>query len=96
MGVVGVRRRFQAEVVCLPAVGPALAIPRNPPPRQQLLHARRMLAGPSCPSAGWGLDPARRWTVELATGRELLGLAVIVLALLTVMWVLARTRRSEG
>lgn len=34
--------------------------------------------------------------MELATGRELLGLAVIVLALLTVMWVLARTRRSEG
>jgi len=34
--------------------------------------------------------------VELATGRELLGLAVIVLALLTVMWVLARTRRVEG
>jgi hypothetical protein len=34
--------------------------------------------------------------VELATGRELLGLALIVLALLTVMWVLARTRRSEG
>jgi hypothetical protein len=34
--------------------------------------------------------------VELAIGRELLALAVIVLALLTVMWVLARTRRSEG
>ena len=34
--------------------------------------------------------------MELATGRELLGLAVIVLALLAVMWVLARTRRSEG
>jgi hypothetical protein len=34
--------------------------------------------------------------VELATGRELLALAVIVLALLTVMWVLARTRRSES
>jgi hypothetical protein len=34
--------------------------------------------------------------MELATGRELLGLAVIVLALLIVMWVLARTRRSAG
>ena len=34
--------------------------------------------------------------MELATGRELLGLAFIVLALLAVMWVLARTRRSEG
>jgi hypothetical protein len=34
--------------------------------------------------------------VELAIGRELLALGVIVLALLTVMWVLARTRRSEG
>lgn len=55
-----------------------------------------ILAGPSCPSAGWGSDPVRRYAVELATGRELLALAVIVLALLTVMWVLARTRRSEG
>lgn len=34
--------------------------------------------------------------VELAIGRELLALGVIVLALLTVMWVLARTRRVEG
>lgn len=34
--------------------------------------------------------------MELATGRELLGLAIIVLALLTVMWVLARTRRSTN
>jgi hypothetical protein len=34
--------------------------------------------------------------VELAIGRELLALAVIVLALLAVMWVLARTRRTEG
>ena len=34
--------------------------------------------------------------MELAIGRELLALGVIVLALLTVMWVLARTRRVEG
>jgi hypothetical protein len=32
--------------------------------------------------------------VELATGRELLVLALLVAALMTVMWVLARTRRS--
>lgn len=32
--------------------------------------------------------------VELATGRELLVLALLLAALMTVMWVLARTRRS--
>jgi len=32
--------------------------------------------------------------MELATGRELLGMALIVMALLSVFWVLARTRRS--
>lgn len=34
--------------------------------------------------------------MELAIGRELLGLGALVLALLAVMWVLARTRRMEG
>ena len=32
--------------------------------------------------------------VELSTGRELLGMALIVMALLSVFWVLAHTRRS--
>jgi hypothetical protein len=32
--------------------------------------------------------------MELATGRELLGILLLVAALLAVMWVLARTRRS--
>jgi hypothetical protein len=32
--------------------------------------------------------------MELDTGRTLLGFALLVLALLTVMWVLAVTRRS--
>jgi hypothetical protein len=32
--------------------------------------------------------------MELATGRDLLGFLVLVTALLAVMWVLARTRRS--
>jgi hypothetical protein len=32
--------------------------------------------------------------MELDTGRSLLGLALLVLALLTVMWILAVTRRS--
>jgi len=60
------------------------------------LRSGRILSEPSCPSAGWGSDLPGRWTVELATGRELLGIAIIVLALLLVMWVLARTRRSIG
>jgi hypothetical protein len=33
--------------------------------------------------------------MELAMGRDLLGILVMVAALLGVMWVLARTRRSE-
>jgi len=32
--------------------------------------------------------------MELDTGRTLLGFALLVLALLTVMWILAMTRRS--
>jgi hypothetical protein len=32
--------------------------------------------------------------MELDTGRTLLGFALLVLALLTVMWILAATRRS--
>ena len=32
--------------------------------------------------------------MELATGRELLGILLLVMALLGVMWVLARTRDS--
>ena len=32
--------------------------------------------------------------MELETGRTLLGMAVLILALLTVMWVLAITRQS--
>lgn len=32
--------------------------------------------------------------MELETGRTLLGFALLVLALLTVMWILAVTRRS--
>jgi hypothetical protein len=32
--------------------------------------------------------------MELDTGRTLLGFALLVLALLTVMWILAVTRRS--
>ena len=32
--------------------------------------------------------------MELETGRSLLGIALIILALLTVMWVLALTRHS--
>jgi hypothetical protein len=37
---------------------------------------------------------ARRWLVELATGPTLFVFAVLVLALLAVMWLLAVTRRS--
>jgi hypothetical protein len=33
--------------------------------------------------------------MELETGRTLLGMAVLILALLTVMWVLAITRESS-
>jgi hypothetical protein len=33
--------------------------------------------------------------MELSTGRDLLGILVMVAALLGVMWVLARTRHSE-
>jgi hypothetical protein len=32
--------------------------------------------------------------MELATGRELLGILLLVVAVLAVMWVLARTRDS--
>ena len=34
--------------------------------------------------------------MELAIGRELFALGLIVLALMAVMWALARTRRLEG
>ena len=34
--------------------------------------------------------------MELETGRSLLGIALLILALLTVMWVLAMTRNSSN
>lgn len=34
--------------------------------------------------------------MELETGRSLLGIALLILALLTVMWVLAMTRNSPN
>jgi len=62
----------------------------------ELLHAGRILARPSCPSAGrGGFDLlGRSACMELAIGRELLGILLLVAALLAVMWILAHTRRS--
>ena len=56
-----------------------------------------MLARPSVPFGRQGGQdlPGGFGTMELATGRELLGILLLVTALLAVMWVLARTRRSE-
>lgn len=46
---------------------------------------------------GWhqGVYRARRYDVELVTGQTLMVLGLLVLALLTVMWLLAATRRSQ-
>jgi hypothetical protein len=54
-----------------------------------------MLMPPSVSFGRLGVDPARRnWDVELGTGRELLVMALLALALCAVMWILAATRRS--
>ena len=53
-----------------------------------------MLAQPSVPFGRQGGEVLPGGAVvELATGRELLVLAVLLASLMTVMWVLARTRR---
>lgn len=60
-----------------------------------LLRSARMLMPPSVSFGRLGVDPARRnWDVELGTGRELLVMALLALALCAVMWILAATRRS--
>ena len=42
-----------------------------------------------------GVHPARRkWDVELGTGTALLVMGLLLAALVTVMWLLAATRRS--
>jgi len=54
-----------------------------------------MLMAPSVSFGRLGVDPARRnRDVELGTGRELLVMALLAIALWAVMWILAATRRS--
>ena len=56
----------------------------------------RILLPPSVSSGSpWGVRPCPEVEdVELGIGRELLGMALLLVALLSVMWLLAATRRS--
>jgi hypothetical protein len=55
-----------------------------------------ILPEPSCPSAslGVGIPNPEVTDVDLSLGRELAGLALLVGLLASVMWLLAKTRRS--
>jgi hypothetical protein len=61
------------------------------------LRSGGILPKPSCPSASLGVVVSRNpevTDVDLSLGRELAGLALLVGLLSSVMWLLAKTRRS--
>ncbi len=66
------------------------------PPDRSACQAGVRFSTPSCPSAGVGVgDPNLEVTdVDLSLGSDLAGLALLVGLLASVMWLLAKTRRS--